>query len=149
MQLDPSASTPVDSGLTYTKGSTAGTAISIQSAVDAVSGLRDSVASTSAENGLTRVVTAPTGDVNTVASPGPDLFAANTTTAVAFTRTPTQVGSVTYAYLFSCFGADMQCLCQHTVAVVNQLVSVLTGPGHRIPWQLCKARRLPSPRNHW
>lgn len=99
MQLDPSSSTP--SGLEYTKGSTTGTAITIQQAVDAVSGLRDSVAGTSAENGLTRTITAPTADVNTAESTGPDLFAANTTTAVAFTRTPTQVGSVTCAYLFS------------------------------------------------
>ncbi len=73
----------------------AGAAITFETAVNAIATLRNTLGGTtssSVENDLYRTTTAYTSSVNTTSQP--DLFAVDTN-AVAFTRTPKEVGFAT------------------------------------------------------
>ncbi|DBA70820.1 TPA: hypothetical protein ACH3X2_011706 [Trebouxia sp. C0005] len=73
-----------------------GDAITFETAVTAINALRDALGGTSSssvESPLTRTPTAVSGV--TIASPGPDLFAADAN-SVAFTRIPKQVLDIVY-----------------------------------------------------
>ena len=85
-------------GLTSPQGSIAGTTneVSVLQAVNAITALRDSLGGTtssSVENALTRTTSSFTGVTGGVTD-APDLFAADPTTSVAFTRIPKQVSGL-------------------------------------------------------
>lgn len=85
-------------GLTSPQGSSAGTTneVTVLQAVNAITALRDSLGGTtssSVENALTRTTSSFTGVTGRV-DDAPDLFAADPTTSVAFTRIPKQVSCI-------------------------------------------------------